>query len=196
MDMSQVNMNDPRIQALIAQMRAQGGGMPPQGPAAPVQAQLSQGPAMPPPDAGAAPAGPPMGGAPQGMPPPQGGQVDPSLTQGVMGLQGQAGQRDAMKRQYALADALRNDAQAQTKGRVVPSSTGGMMVAPGWANAAVSVGQNLMADKRTRDADKRGAGLDAERQRVQGDYFNALTGQRKKRDPNADLGGWGSLADY
>jgi hypothetical protein len=38
-----------------------------------------------------------------------------------------------------------------------------------------------MADKRMRDADAAGAGLDAQRQSAQRGYFDAITGQKKKK---------------
>jgi hypothetical protein len=202
------NKLDPRTAAAYAQMmRAnQGGGMPAQmppqmqgpppvagqqggmggpGPQAPMQA----------PDAamGSMGAGgmPPPGQAPSG-----GGALDPGMVDSIIGLQGQAGQRAGLDRQYKLADALRADSKNQLASHAIGASTGGqMVVAPSWLNGAVAVGQNLMADKRMRDADAAGAGLDKERQGAQRGYFDALTGAKKKKDPTADLGGWGSLSD-
>jgi hypothetical protein len=133
---------------------------------------------------------------PQGGPSP-GAQLDPSMVNSVIGLQGQATQRANLDRQMKLADALRANAGQQLQSHNVPSSTGGMTVAPSWLNGAVAVGQSLMADKRQREAEQAGAGLDKERQAAQRAYFDALTGQqKKKRDPNDDLGGFGSLSDY
>lgn len=201
----QLNPNDPRVQALIAQMRAQQGGVAPSGPPVGQMPAQMQGPApvagqMPgqmaggpptgaPPGAGMPPGGMPPpggpGGPPGGMPgaaPPQGGgQLDPAMVDAVIGMQGQAGQRQGLDRQYKLADALRADSKAQLQARTIPSSTGGMVIAPNWAQGLTSVAGNIMADRRTADADRAGAGLDKERQGAQRGYFDAVTGQKKKK---------------
>jgi hypothetical protein len=215
MDMSQLNMNDPQIQALIAdymRKQQQGGGaapgqvsplgtpIPPQ-PQQPPPPTMQSGPALPPPGAtpppgamqppGAPPAAP---GGPPGAP---GGQLSPELVEGVIGLQGQAGERKSLDRQYALADAMRAQGEKGLQQRIVPSSTGGMVVAPNLASGLAAVGTGYMANRREREADKAGSELDRKRQKVQGDYFAELTGQlRNKRNPRDDLGGWGTLSDY
>ncbi len=210
---SQLNPNDPRVQQLLAQLRAQSagpnggsaGGVPPGG----MMPTQMQGPPpvagqLPPPQAAAGPMGPGAGAggpgmAPGGMAPPGGpgappmgtpgagaapaggGQLDPSMVDAVMGLQGQAGQRQGLDRQYKLADALRADSKAQLQGRTVPSSTGGIYVAPSWLNGLASVAGSYAANKQQGAADAAGAGLDTQRQAAQRGYFDAVTGQKKKK---------------
>jgi hypothetical protein len=118
------------------------------------------------------------------------------LVEGVIGLQGHAGQRKSLDRQYALADAMRAQGEKGMQQRIIPSSTGGMVVAPNWASGLAALGSNYMAGKREREADAQGAKLDTERQKVQRGYFDQLTGQMRKRDPRDDMGGWGTLSDY
>ncbi len=175
------NPNDPRVQQMLAMMRAQQGGAP--------QPQIAQGPqqgGMP-----MAPSGPvqaaPLQNGPQPMAAPPGGgmgggQLDPSMVDAVMGLQGQGTQRAGLERQYKLADALRANSSKQLEGRSIPSSTGGMYVAPNWAQGLASVAGNVMADRQMNRADERGAALDKERQGAQRGYFDALTGKKKKPD--------------
>lgn len=205
MDMSQLNMNDPQIQAFIAEyMRKQqqpGGPTPPQmpqqqaapAPAAPAVPQpgLQNGPQMPPPAAGAMqpPGGAP--GAPGAPPGPPGGQLSPELVESVIGLQGQGGERKALDRQYALADAMRAQGERGMQQRIIPSSTGGMVVAPNWASGLASLGSSYMSSKREREADEKGAALDKKRQDAQRAYFGELTGQMRRRNPrDEDLGAY------
>lgn len=185
------NPYDPRVLQMMAQMRGaqQSGAMPPGGPAGPPQGAMPPGAGMPPPQGAAVPAAP-MQNGPQPMAPPPGGgmgapggggQLDPSMVDAVMGLQGQGTQRAGLDRQYKLADALRAGSSKQLEGRNIPSSTGGMYIAPSWANGLVSAGQQIMADRSSRSADEKGAGLDKERQAAQRGYLDALTGQKKKK---------------
>lgn len=208
-----MNPNDPRVQQLLAQLRAQGGGitgtggpLPPgagqmpaqmQGPPpvagqAPMQGPAMvapQGVAMAPggagmPPGGMAPPGGPVGapnGMPGGAPPVGGGQLDPAMVEQVLAMQGQAGQRAGLDRQYKLADALRADSKSQLQGRTVPSSTGGIYVAPSWLNGLASVAGSYAANKQQGAADTTGAGLDSQRQSAQRGYFDAITGQKKKK---------------
>lgn len=199
MDFSQLNMNDPRMQQLVAEfMRQQKGGPNslPQVPSAPAPGALAAPPMAP--QAPAAPA-PPVQPQLQNGPPvaaPQGAQLDPTLVDSVLGIQAQEGERNAARRGYALADAMRGDSQKYLQGRMLPSSTGGMYVGPGWAGALAGVAGSALASRRERDIDKQIAKLDADRMKAQRGYFDTLTGQMRKRDPRDDMGGWGSLSDY
>lgn len=204
------NPNDPRVQQMLAQLRASQGGMTPgagavppggmmpaqmQGPP-PVAGQMP--PQMPPgqtpgaamPPGGMAPPGGPGGapGMPGGAPPVGGGQLDPAMVDQILALQGQAGQRAGLDRQYKLADALRADSKAQLQAKTIPSSTGGMVIAPNWAQGLTSVAGNVMADRRAAAADAAGGALDTQRQSAQRGYFDALTGQKKKK--TGQQGNW------
>lgn len=211
MDMSQFNPNDPRVQQLLMALRAQqGGGMPgtmpggqqqpamgPQGVQMPQGGPVNAAPLQNGPQPMASPQQPmaaPMGGpAPGGM----GGQLDPSMVNAVMGLQGQGTQRAQLDRQYKLADALRAGSSKMLEGRQIPSSTGGMYVGPNWASGLASVAGNVMADRNTRAADERGSALDKERQAAQRSYFDALTGaDKKKKRPEIDQFETDPMAGY
>ena len=183
---------DPRVQALLMQQRMQGaqspGQMPPQlqGPP-PVAGQVGGmgGPGPQPPMQ--APGGTPQGMPPSGGPPMGGGQLDPAMIDQVLALQGQGSQRAGLDRQYKLAEALRADAKGQLQGTRVPSSTGGIYVAPNWANGLVSVAGNIMADRKQAAADTAGAGLDAQRQAAAKRYLSALSsGNRPRKKPEEE----------
>jgi hypothetical protein len=125
-----------------------------------------------------------------------GGQLDPNMVNAVLGLEGQEGQRDSLARQYKLADAMRAQGMQGLQQRIIPSSTGGMVVAPSLASGLAAVGSGYMADRRSRQADEAGGKLDTQRRDAKRGYFDTLTGQMRKRDPRDDMGGWGSLSDY
>lgn len=202
-----MNPNDPRVQQMLAMMRGAQGGAP-GGMAQPQPTpQMPQG-AMPMQQPGGPVPAAPMQNGPQPMAPPPGGgmgapggaaggaQLDPAMIDAVMGLQGQGSQRAGLDRQYKLADALRAGSSKQLEGRNVPSSTGGMYIAPSWANGLVSAGQQIMADRSSRGADEKGAGLDKERQTAQRGFFDSLTGGDKKKKKPDDAFTTDPMAGY
>lgn len=188
-----LDMNDPRVQQLLMQMRAQqGGGFAPN----------------------AAPAGvPAFRGAPSeapiGVPPPQlqnGPQpspmpnsepaLDPRITDAVLSLQGQGTQRAALDRQYKLAEQMRASAKDQLKSSTVPGSTGGIVVAPSWLNAASAIGQNWKAGRVQDAADASAKNLDAQRQTAARGFLAVLSrGNEPKRRPDDEASGTG-WSDY
>lgn len=186
MDPYGLDMNDPRVRQMLMQMRAQqGGGVMPGG------APQFQSPQMP--QAAPAVQAPLQNGT--AAQPPQ-GSLDPQMVDAVLALQGQGTQRRALDRNYLLADRLRADAKEQTQSTRVPSSTGGIVVAPSWVNGLTAVAQNVRAGQLQSEADEKAKGLDAQRQAAAKGFLAALSRGNTKRKPDDDAGGWGSLADY
>lgn len=179
------------------------GGMPPGGPGGPMG-----GPGMPGPGAGGGGAPFPAGGpggpaqaAPQGvggiqaglqngppqptgpMPPPGGGGMSPEMVQEMIALRSGGTALGAADKQQALADQLRNDARGRLDAKRLPSSTGGMVVAPTWGAALGSVADQYRAHKLDESAGAMRKEVDSKREAAGTKLYDAL----KKG------GGYGSL---
>jgi hypothetical protein len=84
---------------------------------------------------------------------------------------GAIGQAD---KQQALADQLRNDARGRLDAKRIPSSTGGMVVAPTWGSALGSVADQYRAYKLDEKANTARGKVDTDRAAASEALFNAM----------------------
>lgn len=160
------------------------GGMPGQGgpQGMPGAGAGGAGPMMPMggPNGPAAPPQPGVGGIQAGLqngpaaPGPGAGGLTPEMIQQMIALRSGGTAMGQADKQQALADQLRNDARGSLNAKRLPSSTGGMVVAPTWGAALGSVADQYRAHKLDEKADLARAGVDKKREDASSALFEAL----------------------